>query len=115
MSGKPYQSILIPYEDEILALRHRLPMSYAQIAAVLLQKYQLNVCRETIFKFIKVRSRGRKVYCYARSAPGEKSTSVLATPQLADPRKGSPRAVPSRPSPAGAIGWIAETLLFGAP
>src|SRR5881397_2912994 len=92
MSGKPYQSILIPYEDEILALRHRRPpMSYAQIAAVLLEKYQLNVCRETIFKFIKVRSGGRKVYSFQREAAAATSKSVKPAPQPANPG--------SRPSP----------------
>jgi len=49
MVRKPYQSALIPYEDEIIALRHRRPpTSYALIADLLFQKYKLSVCRETI-------------------------------------------------------------------
>jgi hypothetical protein len=70
MSVKPYQSTLIPYEDEILSLRHqRPPVPYAEIAKVLQQNHQIIVCRQTIFKFIKVRSRGRKAYIYRRN-PG---------------------------------------------
>ena len=56
MAGKPYQSSLIPYEDEIITLRRkRPPMPYSQIAELLREKYQLKVCRETIFYFIKLR------------------------------------------------------------
>jgi hypothetical protein len=79
MSVKPYQSTLIPYEDEILSMRHqRPPVPYAEIADVLRQRHQVTVCRQTIFKFIKVRSRGRKVYSYRRN-PG------LAKPAAASP------------------------------
>jgi len=70
MSGKPYQSSLIPYEDEIIALRHRRPpMPYAQIAELLRQKHNLLIQRSAIFKFVKVRSGGRKVYSYSRTLP----------------------------------------------
>jgi len=41
VNGKPYQSCLAPYEDEIIALRRRkLPMSYAKIAQYLHEKHQ---------------------------------------------------------------------------
>ena len=86
MARKPYQSALIPYEDEIIALRHRRPpTSYAQIAELLFQRYKLTVCRETIFRFVKVRSRGRKVYSYQRDAAPASSKSVKPAPQPADP------------------------------
>src|SRR5438034_7572720 len=79
MSGKPYQSILIPYENEILVLRHRRPpMPYAQIAELLQQKHNLIIQGNAIFKFVKVRSGGRKVYSYSRNAPGEKATTSPA-------------------------------------
>ena len=84
MVRKPYQSALIPYEDEIIALRHRRPPTlYARIADLLFQKYKLSVCRETIFRFVKVRSRGRKVYAYTRNVSAEKSASALVAPQPA--------------------------------
>ncbi len=86
MARKPYQSALIPYEDEIIALRHRRPpTSYARIAELLLQKYKLSICRETIFRFVKVRSRGRKVYSYQRDATAATPKSVRPAPQPADP------------------------------
>ena len=65
MATKPFQSKLIPYEEEIMKLRRRRPpMTYASIAETLLQKYNLTIHRSAICKFIKVRRRGRKVYCY---------------------------------------------------
>src|SRR5947208_10025704 len=75
MPGKPYRSSLIPYEDEIVALRRRRPpMPYSRIAELLRQKYNFNIQRVAIFKFIKVRSRGRKVYSYSRSTSESKAT-----------------------------------------
>jgi|SRR5262245_5011581 len=90
MPGKPYQSCLIPHEDEIASLRERRPpMPYAQIAELLRQTHNLRVRRETIFKFIKVRSRGRRMYRYQRSVAWKKSKHVRPVSQLADPRSDS--------------------------
>lgn len=56
-----YRSRLIPYENEIIALRRkRPPMPYSQIADLLREKYQITVNRQSIFKFIKVRTKGYK-------------------------------------------------------
>jgi hypothetical protein len=67
MAGKPYRSSLIPCEDEIISLRRcRPPMPYAQIAELLRQEHNLVIQAPAIFKFIKVRSRGRKVYSFQR-------------------------------------------------
>lgn len=75
MSVKPYQSKLIPYEDEIIDLRRRrTPVPYEQIAGLLRQKYNLVIQRAAIFKFVKVRSRGHKVYSY-QGNPAFKSTA----------------------------------------
>ncbi|MGH9425860.1 MAG: hypothetical protein ACRD2L_06080 [Terriglobia bacterium] len=61
MPGKPYQSILIPYEDEIFTLRkQRPPVAFAAIAELLKQKYQISIQRAAICKFVKVRARWRK-------------------------------------------------------
>jgi hypothetical protein len=85
MSVKPYKSTLIPYEDEILSMRHqRPPMTYSEIAEVLRQRHQISVCRETIFKFIKVRSRGRKVYSYGRNIFSENPATVIPIPNRKD-------------------------------
>jgi len=102
MSGKPYQSSLIPYEDEIIALRHRRPpMPYAQIAELLQQKHTLIIHRYAIFKFVKVRSGGRKVYSYSRNEPEEKATTSPA-PQVtaSDPRPPAVVAVTLKRSPS---------------
>jgi hypothetical protein len=70
MPGKPYQSVLIPYEQEILTMRHRRPpMPYCRIAKILMEKYQIHVQAPAIFKFIKIRSKGRKVFSYGRNVP----------------------------------------------
>jgi hypothetical protein len=61
MPGKPYQSMLIPYEEEILGLRkQRPPVAYARIAELLKEKYQISIQRAAIFKFMKVRSRWKR-------------------------------------------------------
>jgi hypothetical protein len=81
MPGKPFQSVLIPYEEEIFNLRHRRPpYSYARIAKILNEKYQLSVYRQTIFKFVKVRSRGRKVFAIYRSPLPQKPQNAAAAP-----------------------------------
>ena len=85
MTGKPYRSCLIPYEDEIIHLRRRRPpVPYAQIAELLRQKYNLAVQPPAIFKFIKVRSRRRKAYSYQRAAAAARSKSVKPAAQPAD-------------------------------
>jgi hypothetical protein len=86
MTGKPYRSSLIPYEDEIIHLRRRRPpVPYAQIAELLRQKYNLAIQPPAIFKFVKVRSGGRKVYSYGRDAAATRSKSVKPVAQPADP------------------------------
>ena len=61
MPGKPYQSILIPYEEEILSLRRqRPPMALARIAELLMEKHQVPIQRAAICKFLKLRARWRK-------------------------------------------------------
>src|SRR5437870_9384600 len=60
MAVKPFQSTLIPYQDEIADLRSRRPpVSYARIAVILYEKYGLHIRRGAIAKFVKVRSGGR--------------------------------------------------------
>ena len=65
MAGKPFRSMLIPYQDEIARLRsQKPPVAYARIAEILLEKHGLTIKRAGIAKFVKVRSRGRKVYFF---------------------------------------------------
>ena len=86
MAVKPFQSTLIPYQDEIADLRSRRPpVSYARIAVILYEKYGLRIRRAAIAKFVKVRSGGRKVYSFQRDAAAATSKSVRPTAQPADP------------------------------
>jgi hypothetical protein len=93
MHGKPYQSVLIRYKDEIMVLsRRRPPYSYARIAIILQEKYQLNVCRETIFKFVKVKTRGRKVYAvYCAPLPKKPKTATAIIPKINQPPDSKPK------------------------
>ena len=86
MAVKPFQSTLIPYQDEIADLRSRRPpVSYARIAVILCEKYGLHIRRSAIAKFVKVRSGGRKVYSFQREVSAATSKSVKPAPQSADP------------------------------
>ena len=95
MPGKPFQSSLIPYQDEIAALRsHKPPVSYARIADLLRQKYGLSIRRAAIAKFVKARAGGRRVYFFRREAAAKKSASgkPVTSPTNTSP---SPHAVDS--------------------
>jgi len=66
VAGKTYQSCLVPFEKEIIALRRKKPPTpYAKIAEYMQEKHQIKVCRETIFSFIKIRAKGYKSCKYA--------------------------------------------------
>jgi hypothetical protein len=63
MPGKPYQSKLNPYLQEIHRLRSQAPpVSYQEIARILHEKYGVAVSPNGIFSFVKARSRKRAVY-----------------------------------------------------
>jgi len=91
MAVKPYQSRLNPYEQEIIDLRlRRPPMPYRQIAELLRQKYNLTIQRAAIFKFIKVRSRGRKVYSYQRNSTSKSTVPVQPSRHVTESDHDSP-------------------------
>jgi hypothetical protein len=56
----PYQSKLIPHEDFIRECRAK-RWSYPRIAAALLEQHGLKVGATTIFDFVKVRARKRRL------------------------------------------------------
>ncbi len=98
MSGKPFQSSLIPYQNEIAALRaSRPPVSYARIADLLREKYGLSIQRAAIAKFVKVRSGRRKVYFFLKEvASRKKAQAQEATPAT------QPAQAARAPQPASA-------------
>lgn len=60
-SNKPFQSVLIPFEEEIRGLRRRRPpVSYAEIAHILNQRHGIAVTYNAVFNFVKVRSKGKR-------------------------------------------------------
>jgi hypothetical protein len=56
----PYQSRLIPHEDFIRETRAK-RWSYPRIAAALLEQYGLKASPSTIFHFVKVRARKKRL------------------------------------------------------
>jgi hypothetical protein len=90
MPGKPFQSVLIPYEFEIKILRRRRPpMPYAKIADHLRQKHGLVIQPPAIYKFLKVRRRGRKVFGYGLDVRSQKHPIVKQPLQPATHNPGS--------------------------
>ena len=88
MTGKPYQSCLIPYRLEIFVLRsQKPPVSYARIAEILREKHGLIIQRAAIGKFVKVRSKGRKVYFFKREREAKRPTPPSAPVSKTEPQK----------------------------
>ena len=81
----PRRSSLIPYENEIIALRRKKPpIPYSQIAELLCEKYQITIRKEAVFKFLKIRARGYKPCKYAWNIePGNTNDRpIIKTPTL---------------------------------
>ena len=82
LHGPPWQSRLIPYEEEILGLRRRRPpMPFDQITARLATKYGVKVHLDTVHNFVKVRLGLYRQNSRKRS-PG---TTVVENPQASVP------------------------------
>ena len=94
--GKPYQSKLNPYRQEIARLRAtRPPTPYVQIAKLLKERHHLDVSPHTIWAFVKSRSKGRKVYAMRLEDEPEPPRLAPAQPAGAPPQ-GQP-ALDERP------------------
>ena len=77
----PYQSKLIPHEDYIRQCRAK-RWSYPRIAAALLAEHGLKTGASTIFDFVKVRARKKRLIELPPSSRQITQTSV--TPTSAD-------------------------------
>jgi hypothetical protein len=87
---------LNPHEFEIAALRRkRPPVAYAEIAWILKEKYDLDIQAPAIFKFVKVRIRGRKVYGCGNPAPEKKPALLQPVSKLA-PLRPDAKPIPAR-------------------
>ena len=97
MTYNTYRSRLIPYENEIVALRRkRPPVPFSKIAEYLREKYQVSVHRQTILDFLKVRAKGYKTCKYAWDVePVEADNpSTTIVPSL----RNNPSIQPQKPS-----------------
>jgi hypothetical protein len=87
--GTPFKSSLIPFENEIMALRRkRPPVSYARIVQILKQKYGFCIQRAAIGKFVNVRLRIRKTNRSVTKARSNKPIAVM--PSLNKINSGTP-------------------------
>jgi hypothetical protein len=57
--GKPYQSRLLPYQDEVFALLDK-GLSYRQVAETLNRTHPLGVTHNAVFSFVKSRRPERR-------------------------------------------------------
>ena len=94
-----YRSCLIPYENEIIALRRKKPpMPFSRIAEYLHERYQITVNRQAIYKFLKVRTKGYKTCKYAWNIelPNTDSAKISETPSW---RKTQTSHISAKPTP----------------
>ena len=99
MPGKPYQSKLNPYLQEIHRLRSQAPpVSYQEIARILHEKHGVAVSPNGIFSFVKARSRKRAVYTIAPEF-------IANAPASGEPRPGAeePEPIRSAEPPGGSF------------
>jgi hypothetical protein len=88
--GKPFQSKLVPFTDLIRDLRRR-RKSYREIARILCDEHGIVADRTTIWSFVKVRSKSRRVFTMA-----EESVPLRAATSSPDPIA----ALKAKPPPA---------------
>ena len=81
MPGKPFQSKLEPFLEQIRQWRCQ-RWSYPRIAEALRKERGMTVAPSTIFSFVKVRAKGRKVF-------------VLPSHAAPKPAGGTPKKAPS--------------------
>ncbi len=74
MPGKPYQSKLLKYEDFIRKARKE-GISYKKIALELFDRFGVKTGHNTVFSFVKVRSKKRKVYTMLDPEPQKNGIS----------------------------------------
>ena len=104
MAGKKYQSCLVPFENEILTLRRRVPpVSFPKIAEYLKENHKISVKRQTIETFLKIRARGFKPCRYAEAikpagTTNQPTTEIPSLPQQTPPPVVSVVSNESQPS-----------------
>lgn len=78
--GKPYQSSLKAYTDEIMALRNTVPKTpYHKIATYLKAQYGLEVSHNAVWSFVTRRTKIKRIIKRARSLDAPALPSVNLT------------------------------------
>jgi len=108
MAYNTYRSCLIPYENEIVALRRKKPpVPYSKIAELLCEKYQIKVRTTTIIRFLQVRAKGSKPCKYAWDIEPVNANNPTATEVPASQNPPSVQttkpAITEKPKPAVAL------------
>jgi hypothetical protein len=89
MSGLPFRSKLAPFEQEIVELRRqRPPVSYRQIAQLLMERHGVEVTINGVFAFLRTRRKWDR-----RAAAGKKRTAPQGVSQVSRSRLPTPSAV----------------------
>jgi transposase len=102
MPGKPFQSSLIPYEEEILSLRRqRPPMAFARIAEILMEKYQVPIQRAAICKFVRLRARWKKKEAQQNRAAAKTWNTALTHRSQPQSARTAPKTDAVPPNTAG--------------
>ncbi len=79
MPGKPFQSKLEPFLTLIREWRHQ-RWSYPRIAEALRKQHGITVAPSTIFSFVKVRSRNRRIFALPEAKPPLAPSSEKSPP-----------------------------------
>ena len=115
MPGKPFQSSLIPYEEEILSLRRqRPPMAFARIAELLREKHQVPIQRAAICKFVRLRARWKKKEAQQNRAAAKTWNTALTHRSQPQSARTAPKTDAVPPNTAGTenprpwMGWQNE-------
>lgn len=84
----PYQSCLMPYINEIVALRRKKPpLPFSQIAELLREKYEIRISRESVYRFIRSQAKGYKTCKYAWDVKPANANSQSLTAETSLPQK----------------------------
>jgi hypothetical protein len=78
MPGKPFQSKLEPFYEFIRTCREK-RCSYLRIAAAITAEHGMKVSANAVFSFVKVRSKGRKVFALEKQPQPKPQPSDAAS------------------------------------
>lgn len=84
MPGKPFQSKLEPFYAFIRDCRAK-RWSYVRIATAITDQHGMKVSANAVFSFVKVRSKGRRLYTLPLEAVSESANPIYSPARGVDP------------------------------